>query len=39
VAVAAVLAHPRTGIERVRFVLFSPRLLQAFTAALEAARA
>ena len=39
VAVAAVLAHPRTGIERVRFVLFSPRLLQAFEDALEAARA
>lgn len=38
VAVDAVLAHPRTGIERVRFVLFSPRLLQSFTAALEAAR-
>ncbi|MCA0294376.1 MAG: O-acetyl-ADP-ribose deacetylase [Actinobacteria bacterium] len=30
VAVAAVAAHPRTGIERVRFVLFSPRLHDAF---------
>ncbi|HEY3549141.1 MAG TPA: O-acetyl-ADP-ribose deacetylase [Propionicimonas sp.] len=39
VAVDAVLAHPRTGIERVRFVLFSPRLLQSFDAALEAAGA
>jgi O-acetyl-ADP-ribose deacetylase (regulator of RNase III) len=34
VAVTAVAAHPRTGIERVRFVLFSPRLHGAFTAAL-----
>jgi len=39
VAVDTVLAHPRTGIERVRFVLFSPRLLQSFTAALDAAGA
>jgi O-acetyl-ADP-ribose deacetylase (regulator of RNase III) len=39
VAVDAVVAHPRTGIARLRFVLFSPRLLQAFTAALEAGRA
>jgi hypothetical protein len=37
--VDTVLAHPRTGIERVRFVLFSPRLLQSFTAALDAAGA
>ena len=27
VAVGAVAAHPRTGIERVRFVLFGERLL------------
>jgi len=39
VAVDAVLAHPRTGIARVRFVLFSRRLLQAFTEALEAGQA
>jgi O-acetyl-ADP-ribose deacetylase (regulator of RNase III) len=39
VAVGAVLAHPRTGITRVRFVLFSPRLLRAFFSTLEAARA
>ena len=39
VAVDAVLAHPRPGIEHVRFVLFSPRLVQAFTAALDAAGA
>jgi O-acetyl-ADP-ribose deacetylase (regulator of RNase III) len=39
VAVHAVLAHRRTGIERVRFVLFSPRLLQSFTEALDAAEA
>jgi len=37
VAVDAVLAHPRIGIERVRFVLFSPRLLQSFAAALAGA--
>ncbi|CAL8973526.1 O-acetyl-ADP-ribose deacetylase [Propionicimonas sp. T2.31MG-18] len=30
VAVGAVAAHPRAGIERVRFVLFSERLLAAF---------
>ncbi|MCB0913102.1 MAG: O-acetyl-ADP-ribose deacetylase [Propionibacteriaceae bacterium] len=35
VAVCAVAAHPRTGIERVRFVLFSPRLYDAFAAELE----
>ena len=34
VAVATVLAHPRSGIERVRFVLFSERLHRAFTHAL-----
>lgn len=34
VAVAAVTTHPRTGIERVRFVLFSERLFDAFTAEL-----
>lgn len=34
VAVDAVAAHPRTGIERVRFVLFSERLLAAFAAEL-----
>lgn len=34
VAVAAVAAHPRTGIERVRFVLFSSRLYDAFAAEL-----
>ena len=34
VALAAVLAHPRPGIDRVRFVLFSPRLYDAFTAQL-----
>lgn len=39
VAVGAVLAHPRTGIRRVRFVLFSPRLLQSFTEAMDAAEA
>ncbi|MGC3993541.1 MAG: O-acetyl-ADP-ribose deacetylase [Propionicimonas sp.] len=38
VAVAAVLAHPRTGIDRVRFVLFSPRLHDAFTAELNRSR-
>lgn len=38
VAVAAVAAHPRTGIERVRFVLFNERLLAAFLDALAAAR-
>lgn len=37
VAVRAVVAHPRTGIDRVRFVLFSARLHDAFTAALRAA--
>jgi len=31
-----VLAHPRTGIERVRFVLFSDRLHSAFAAELAA---
>jgi len=35
VAVGAVAAHPRTGIERVRFVLFSKRLHDAFAAELE----
>lgn len=35
VAVAAVGAHSRSGIERVRFVLFSPRLFDAFAAELE----
>lgn len=39
VAVDAVLRHPRTGIERVRFVLFNLALLQAFTDTLDAARA
>ena len=39
VAVTAVLAHPRTGIERVRFVLFSERLHSAFAAELAAAQA
>lgn len=34
VAVGAVDAHPRTGIDRVRFVLFNQRLLDAFSAAL-----
>ncbi len=34
VAVGAVAAHPRTGIERTRFVLFSPRLYDAFAAEL-----
>ena len=34
VAVGAVAAHPRTGIERVRFVLFGERLLAAFAAEL-----
>lgn len=34
VAVGAVAAHPRAGIERVRFVLFSERLLAAFAAEL-----
>jgi O-acetyl-ADP-ribose deacetylase (regulator of RNase III) len=34
VAVGAVAAHPRTGIERTRFVLFSPRLYNAFAAEL-----
>lgn len=38
VAVAAVLAHPRTGIERVRFVLFSGRLHRAFADELKAAQ-
>jgi O-acetyl-ADP-ribose deacetylase (regulator of RNase III) len=37
VAVEAVAAHPRTGIDRVRFVLFSERLLHAFAAALATA--
>lgn len=35
VAVAAVAAHPRAGIERVRFVLFSQRLFDAFSAELS----
>ena len=35
VAVRAVAAHPRTGVERVRFVLFSQRLYDAFAAELE----
>lgn len=35
VAVRAVSDHPRTGIERVRFVLFSDVLLQAFLTELE----
>jgi hypothetical protein len=30
VALGAVTAHPRAGIDRVRFVLFSDRLLDAF---------
>lgn len=34
VAVGAVASHPRTGIERVRFVLFSQRLYDAFAAEL-----
>ncbi len=34
VAVTAVAAHPRAGIERVRFVLFSSRLHDAFAAEL-----
>lgn len=34
VAVGAVAAHPRAGIERVRFVLFSELLLGAFAAEL-----
>nr|WP_300148988.1 O-acetyl-ADP-ribose deacetylase [Propionicimonas sp.] len=34
VAVRAVAEHPRTGIERARFVLFSPRLYNAFSAEL-----
>lgn len=34
VAVGAVAAHPRAGIERVRLVLFSERLLAAFAAEL-----
>ena len=38
VAVTAVAAHPRTGIERVRFVLFTRRLLGAFLAELAARR-
>lgn len=37
VAVAAVVAHPRTGIDRVRFVLFSERLRDAFATALSTA--
>lgn len=38
VAVAAVAAHPRTGIDQVRFVLFSPRLHDAFSAELNGLR-
>ncbi|MGV8910055.1 MAG: O-acetyl-ADP-ribose deacetylase [Propionicimonas sp.] len=38
VAVAAVLAHPRTGIERVRFVVFNERLHKAFAEELAAAQ-
>ncbi|PKQ23589.1 MAG: O-acetyl-ADP-ribose deacetylase [Actinobacteria bacterium HGW-Actinobacteria-5] len=34
VAVATVAAHPRTGIDRVRFVLFTQRLYDAFRAEL-----
>lgn len=34
VAVGAVAAHPRDGIDRVRFVLFSRRLFDAFSAEL-----
>ncbi len=34
VAVGAAVTHPRSGIERVRFVLFSPRLYQAFAVEL-----
>jgi O-acetyl-ADP-ribose deacetylase (regulator of RNase III) len=34
VAVGAVAAHPRAGIDRVRFVLFSQRLYDAFAAEL-----
>jgi O-acetyl-ADP-ribose deacetylase (regulator of RNase III) len=36
VAVAAVAAHPRGGIDRVRFVLFNRALFDAFAAELEA---
>ncbi len=36
VAVAAVVAHPKAGIETVRFVLFSERLHRAFAAELAA---
>lgn len=36
VAVLAVASHPRTGVERVRFVLFNRPLHEAFVAALEA---
>jgi O-acetyl-ADP-ribose deacetylase len=36
IAVLAVASHPRTGIERVRFVLFNRTLHEAFVAALEA---
>lgn len=35
IAVRAALTHPRDGIEQVRFVLFSPRLHDAFTRALD----
>jgi O-acetyl-ADP-ribose deacetylase (regulator of RNase III) len=38
VAVTAVVAHPRGEIERVRFVLFSPRLYDAFAAELDRSR-
>ncbi|MCC6494736.1 MAG: O-acetyl-ADP-ribose deacetylase, partial [Propionibacteriaceae bacterium] len=37
VAVTAVVAHPRPGIERVRFVLFNERLHRAFAGELAAA--
>lgn len=36
IAVLAVVSHPRTGIERVRFVLYNHPLHEAFVAALEA---
>jgi len=38
VAVAAVATHPRTGIERVRFVLFNQPLYDAFAAELSRLR-
>lgn len=39
IAVAAVLEHPRCGIDRVRFVLFNERLLRAFAHSLASAQA